>query len=203
MAVYGRPSILPATESATLPEPIASYGIGKLTAEHYVRYFANAIKRRRRGRVIRLELETGMPEPLAAVLREELGGAEAIVTESGAWMNDPEETKLVNVFTIDWSWPALDPADRGDVLLTHGGPNDVTVLNVFNLEEASKAALPFLAAAERTVVDCAHDKGHTLAPDVTPEIIAKFLTAHRAGEPSPYAGGMLPGFPASCTLRLP
>jgi hypothetical protein len=50
----------------------------------------------------------------------------AIVTESGAWMNDPEETKLVELFTIDWSWPALDPADRGDVLLTHGGPNDVT-----------------------------------------------------------------------------
>lgn len=42
VAVYGRPSLLPATESATLPEPIASYGIGKLSAEHYVRYFANA-----------------------------------------------------------------------------------------------------------------------------------------------------------------
>ena len=42
VAVYGRPSVLPATESATLPEPIASYGIGKLAAEHYVRYFANA-----------------------------------------------------------------------------------------------------------------------------------------------------------------
>ena len=52
-------------------------------AEDLVRYFANAIKRRRRGRVIRLELETGMPDALADVLRNELGGAEAIVTESG------------------------------------------------------------------------------------------------------------------------
>ncbi|MFN3433857.1 MAG: RNA degradosome polyphosphate kinase [Sphingomonas sp.] len=52
-------------------------------AEDLVRYFANAIKRRRRGRVIRLELETGMPDALAEVLREELGGADAIVTESG------------------------------------------------------------------------------------------------------------------------
>ena len=51
-------------------------------AEDLVRYFANAIKRRRRGRVIRLELETGMPDTLAAVLRAELGG-DAIVTESG------------------------------------------------------------------------------------------------------------------------
>ncbi|WP_203309961.1 RNA degradosome polyphosphate kinase [Sphingomonas beigongshangi] len=51
-------------------------------AEDLVRYFANAIKRRRRGRVIRLELETGMPDALAEVLRDELGG-DAIVTESG------------------------------------------------------------------------------------------------------------------------
>jgi polyphosphate kinase len=52
-------------------------------AEDLVRYFANAIKRRRRGRVIRLELETGMPEALADALRSELGGTDAIVTESG------------------------------------------------------------------------------------------------------------------------
>ncbi|RAX28889.1 RNA degradosome polyphosphate kinase, partial [Enterococcus sp. HPCN18] len=52
-------------------------------AEALVRYFANAIKRRRRGRVIRLELETGMPDALAKVLRHELGGADATITESG------------------------------------------------------------------------------------------------------------------------
>ncbi|USU05430.1 RNA degradosome polyphosphate kinase [Sphingomonadaceae bacterium OTU29LAMAA1] len=52
-------------------------------AEDLVRYFANAIKRRRRGRVIRLELETGMPDALAQVLRDELGGADATITESG------------------------------------------------------------------------------------------------------------------------
>lgn len=42
-------------------------------AEDLVRYFANAIKRRRRGRVIRLELESGMPERLSSALRDELG----------------------------------------------------------------------------------------------------------------------------------
>jgi polyphosphate kinase len=52
-------------------------------AEDLVRYFANAIKRRRRGRVIRLELETGIADALAAILKDELGGAEAIITESG------------------------------------------------------------------------------------------------------------------------
>ena len=54
-------------------------------AEDLVRYFANAIKRRRRGRVIRLELETGMPATLATVLREELG-ERALVTESGSFL---------------------------------------------------------------------------------------------------------------------
>ena len=55
-------------------------------AEDLVRYFANAIKRRRRGRVIRLELEAGMPETLGEALREELGGSYAFVTESGAFL---------------------------------------------------------------------------------------------------------------------
>lgn len=40
VAIYGRPMDLPARESETIPRPIASYGIGKLAAEHYVRYFA-------------------------------------------------------------------------------------------------------------------------------------------------------------------
>lgn len=38
VAVYGRPEVLPAKERETMPFPIASYGIGKLSAEHYVRY---------------------------------------------------------------------------------------------------------------------------------------------------------------------
>jgi len=40
VAVYGRPTALPARECETIPNPIASYGIGKLAAEHYVRYVA-------------------------------------------------------------------------------------------------------------------------------------------------------------------
>jgi len=55
-------------------------------AEDLVRYFANAIKRRRRGRVIRLALESGMPEALGAVLREELADGDASVTESGTFL---------------------------------------------------------------------------------------------------------------------
>jgi poly(3-hydroxybutyrate) depolymerase len=127
----------------------------------------------------------------------------AIVAVSGAWFNDEVQQDLVNIFQIDWNWPALDPSDGGAVLLTHGGPNDVTVLNILSLEDAAQAAFPFLAANGRIVVDCAHDQGHTPHPDVTPALVSSFISAHRAGQSSPYATEGLHGFPSSCALRLP
>ena len=129
----------------------------------------------------------------------------AIVNISGAWMNDKAETSaiLFPLNTIAWNWAELDPADKGDVLLTHGGKDDVTVAGVMDLEKSAQAAFPFLKSYKRTVVDCPHNGGHTLHPDVTPAVIAKFLYAHRAGQPSPYANGTLDGFPKSCSLRSP
>jgi len=78
-------------------------------AEDLVRYFANAIKRRRRGRVIRLELETGMPQTLAEVLREELGGPSAIITESGAFLGITDLDKLVDEDRPDLKFPPFTP----------------------------------------------------------------------------------------------
>ncbi|GAA0730547.1 RNA degradosome polyphosphate kinase [Sphingomonas japonica] len=52
-------------------------------AEDLVLYFRTAIKRRRRGRVIRLEMEDGISPELEAVLKEELGGSDAILSETG------------------------------------------------------------------------------------------------------------------------
>jgi len=65
-------------------------------AEDLVRYFANAIKRRRRGRVIRLELEAGMPANLAAVLRDELAGGDAFVTESGSFLGVDDLSSVID-----------------------------------------------------------------------------------------------------------
>ncbi|NUP14503.1 MAG: hypothetical protein HOW73_51390 [Polyangiaceae bacterium] len=127
----------------------------------------------------------------------------AIVAISGAWFNDPAEQDLVNFIDIAWSWPELDPADGGTVLLTHGGPNDQTVLGIMNLEDAAQAAFPFLKAANRIVVDCPHENGHSPHPEMTPAMVSAFFSAHRAGQPSPYESGTIQGFPASCQLRLP
>jgi polyphosphate kinase len=55
-------------------------------AEDLVRYFRSAIKRRRRGRVIRLKLSAEMPDELVAMVREGVGAAEAIVTESTGFL---------------------------------------------------------------------------------------------------------------------
>ncbi|WP_343525238.1 RNA degradosome polyphosphate kinase [Sphingomonas sp.] len=78
-------------------------------AEDLVRYFANAIKRRRRGRVIRLELETGMPDELADVLRDELGGSDAIITESGNLLGIGDLDMLVDENRPDLKFPAYAP----------------------------------------------------------------------------------------------
>jgi len=78
-------------------------------AEDLVRYFANAIKRRRRGRIIRLEMETGMPEALEAVLKDELGGSEALITESGGFLGIADLAQLVDEDRPDLKFPPFTP----------------------------------------------------------------------------------------------
>jgi poly(3-hydroxybutyrate) depolymerase len=127
----------------------------------------------------------------------------AIVAVSGLWFNDPAEVAMIQLVMVSGSWPELDAADDGTVLLTHGGPNDVTVANVANLENMAQAAFPFLAAANRVVVDCPHNNGHALHPELTTDHVMGFFAAHRGGEASPYLEEPPSGFPSSCSLRLP
>lgn len=130
----------------------------------------------------------------------------ATANMSGVWLNDPEEVKLVKIFTgIKWNWPPLSP-HPGHVLLTHGGPNDVTVLNILDLEASAQAAFPYLKANHRTVVDCGHNAGHALDPEIPASDIQKYLLAHEYGQPSPFLGypeGQLPDLPERCVLRTP
>lgn len=128
----------------------------------------------------------------------------AVVSESGAWMNDEAQRKLVKIPAMTWNWPALVPEDRGNVLLTHGGDEDIAAFNVFNLEESAKAAVPFLEAAQRTVIDCPHTSAHHLHPKLLPPLIMKYLFAHRSTDTtSPFAGGDIGFLPEGCTLHTP
>ncbi len=117
----------------------------------------------------------------------------ATISESGAWFNDQAEWSDVSVPIMTWKWPAFDAADRGNVLLTHGGPNDFAT--VISLESANSKALPYLHDSGRTVMECAHTFGHTLDPDLTQSMYYDYLWAHSLGGPP--LVGMLPSFPTA------
>ena len=53
-------------------------------AEDLVRYFRTAIKRRRRGRVVRLEIDPDMPDVLVRFVKEGLDANNAIISENGS-----------------------------------------------------------------------------------------------------------------------
>jgi polyphosphate kinase len=65
-------------------------------AEDLVRTFRSAIKRRRRGRVIRLELDTAMPDQLEAVVREGVDASAALIYESTGFIGIADLAVLVD-----------------------------------------------------------------------------------------------------------
>jgi polyphosphate kinase len=78
-------------------------------AEDLVRYFRSAIKRRRRGRVIRLKVETGMPEELEMLIRRELGGDDALIMETGGFLGITELGELVEEDRPDLKFKPYTP----------------------------------------------------------------------------------------------
>jgi polyphosphate kinase len=77
-------------------------------AEDLVRYFRSAIKRRRRGRVIRLELEASMPAALETLVRGELA-ADAILTEADGLLGIGDLEALVEEDRPDLKWVPFSP----------------------------------------------------------------------------------------------
>ncbi len=76
-------------------------------AEDLVRYFRSAIKRRRRGRVIRLKLEAGMPTDLAKLVRDELGGANTLVSDTNGFIGIGDLQALVDEDRPDLKFPTF------------------------------------------------------------------------------------------------
>ena len=78
-------------------------------AEDLVLYFRNAIKRRRRGRVIRVELEAGMPAELVALVRAGLDASAALVSETSSILGIADLEQLVQEERPDLKFPAFSP----------------------------------------------------------------------------------------------
>jgi len=89
-------------------------------AEDLVRYFRTAIKRRRRGRVVRLELEPSMPESLANVVKEGLDAAYAITSETRGFLGMTDLSQLVEEDRPDLKFPPFNPRFP-ERIREHGG----------------------------------------------------------------------------------
>jgi polyphosphate kinase len=78
-------------------------------AEDLVRYFRSAIKRRRRGRVIRLEFAADTPPDLEEMVREGLNADTALVAESAGFIGISDLGQLVDVDRPDLKFPPYTP----------------------------------------------------------------------------------------------
>ena len=89
-------------------------------AEDLVRYFRTAIKRRRRGRVVRLELEPDMPDSLVPRSCEGLDAASAITSETRGFLGMADLAQLVDEDRPDLKFPPFDPRFP-ERIREHGG----------------------------------------------------------------------------------
>src|SRR6185503_388717 len=89
-------------------------------AEDLVRFFRSAIKRRRRGRVIRLELEVDMSDELELMVRDGLTASEALVSESSGFLGIADLESLVEEDRPDLKFPPFTPRFP-ERIREHGG----------------------------------------------------------------------------------
>ena len=139
-------------------------------AEDLVRYFRSAIKRRRRGSVIRLKLSAEMPDELVAMVRDGVGAAEAIVTESTGFLGIADLDALYEEDRPDLKFAPFTPRFPERVR-EHGGDcfaaiqtKDIVVHHPY---ESFEVVVEFLKQA---------------AAD--PDVIAIKQTLYRAGKQS-------------------
>ena len=89
-------------------------------AEDLVRFFRTAIKARRRGRVIRLELEADISDELEQLVRTGLDGSNALVQESTGFIGIADLAALVEEDRPDLKFPPYSPRFP-ERIREHGG----------------------------------------------------------------------------------
>ncbi len=89
-------------------------------AEDLVRYFRTAIKRRRRGRVVRLEIEPNMPEALLKIVQEGLDTPPAITAVNRGLLGMGDLSRLVDEDRPDLKFEPFNPRFP-ERIREHGG----------------------------------------------------------------------------------
>jgi polyphosphate kinase len=139
-------------------------------AEDLVRTFRSAIKRRRRGRVIRLELETAMPDQLETLVRDGLDASAALVYESTGFLGIADLAALVEEDRPDLKFEPYS-ARFPERILEHGGDCFAAIkakdIIVHHPYESFEVVVEFLKQA---------------AAD--PDVVAIKQTLYRAGKQS-------------------
>ena len=139
-------------------------------AEDLVRYFRSAIKRRRRGRVIRLEFDAATPADLESQVREGLGAGSALVVESSGMIGIADLSQLVETDLPALKFEPYSPRFPGRIL-EHGGDCFAAIrakdFIVHHPYESFEAVVAFLTQA---------------AED--PDVVAIKQTLYRAGKQS-------------------
>jgi polyphosphate kinase len=139
-------------------------------AEDLVRYFRSAIKRRRRGAVIRLEFDAETPEDLEQLVRIGLDASHALISESAGFIGIADLAMLVDADRPDLKFAPYSPRFPERVL-EHGGDCFAAIrakdLIVHHPYESFEVVVAFLRQA---------------AED--PDVIAIKQTLYRAGKQS-------------------
>ena len=140
-------------------------------AEDLVRYFRSAIKRRRRGKVIRLEFSADTPPELEERVREGLGADSALVAESSGLIGIADLAGLVEVDRPDLKFTPYTPRFP-ERILEHDGDCFAAIKGkdfvVHHPYESFEVVVAFLRQA---VED--------------PDVVAIKQTLYRAGSQSP------------------
>ena len=138
-------------------------------AEDLVREFETALKRRRRGEVIRLKLSAGAPDDLRSLIVDELGITEDEVVEVRGLLGIADLKELVLTARPDLLWPLFTPRvpervqdhegdmfaaiRQKDMLLHH--PYETFNMVISFLEQAARD--PNVLAIKQTLYRTSHD----------------------------------------------
>jgi polyphosphate kinase len=139
-------------------------------AEDLALYFRSAIKRRRRGRVVRLELEPGMPDSLVHEVKDGLDAVNAITSETRGFLGMTDLSQLIEEDRPDLKFPPFTPRFP-ERIREHGGDCFAAIkekdILVHHPYESFEVVVEFIQQA---------------AAD--PEVIAIKQTLYRAGKQS-------------------